>query len=178
LSSPLIWMDLEMTGLDPEKGVILEIATVVTEASLDVLAEGPNLSIRYPEDALRHMETWSRNQHQASGLLDRVSTSPYDCRRAEQETLSFLSRYCKKGESPLCGNTIWQDRRFLIKYMPELEGFLHYRNVDVSTLKELVWRWYPALPAYTKQKAHLAHSDILESISELRYYRKHVFVSR
>lgn len=177
MSIPLVWMDLEMTGLDPQKDVILEIATVVTEASLDVLAEGPNLPVHYPEDALRSMDAWSRNQHQSSGLLDRVRTSPYDCRKAEQETLSFLSRYCKKGESPLCGNTIWQDRRFLIQYMPELEGFLHYRNVDVSTLKELVLRWYPSLPAYAKKKAHLAHSDILESISELRYYREHVFRS-
>ena len=175
MNSPLVWMDLEMTGLDPGKGVILEIATVVTDASLEVLAEGPNLSIHYSEEVLRSMETWSRNQHQASGLLDRVRTSPYDCRRAEMESLSFLSRYCKQGESPLCGNTIWQDRRFLIKYMPELEGFLHYRNIDVSTLKELVLRWYPSLPAYIKKKAHLAHSDILESISELRYYREHVF---
>jgi oligoribonuclease len=178
LNSPLVWMDLEMTGLDPEVGVILEIATVVTDASLEVLAEGPNLPIHYPEEVLHSMETWSRNQHQASGLLDRVRTSPHDCRRAELETLSFLSRYCKQGESPLCGNTIWQDRRFVIKYMPELEAFLHYRNIDVSTLKELVLRWYPSLPAHVKKKAHLAHSDILESISELRYYREHVFRPR
>lgn len=177
MTSPLVWMDLEMTGLDPEKGVILEIATVVTDISLEVVAEGPNIPIRYPEEILAYIEPWSKNQHESSGLLDRVRKSPFDCRRAELDTLSFLARFCERGQSPLCGNSIWQDRRFLIKYMPELEGFLHYRNIDVSTLKELALRWYPALPPYTKKKAHLALSDIMESIGELRYYRKRLFIS-
>ena len=176
MSSHLIWVDLEMTGLDPEKGLILEIATLVTDSRLEVVAEGLNLTIHHPEKALHVMEPWSRSQHTASGLLDRVKTSPYDCRRAEQETLDFLSQYCNKGDSPLCGNTIWQDRRFLVKYMPELEAFLHYRNIDVSTIKELVLRWYPSIPPYTKTKAHLALSDIKESLNELKYYREKVFL--
>jgi oligoribonuclease len=176
LQSRLIWMDLEMTGLDPENGVILEIATVVTDERLEVVAEGPDITIHHPEEVLAHMEPWSRNQHESSGLLERVKNSPYDCRKAEQETLTFLSQYCRKGESPLCGNSIWQDRRFLIKYMPEIEAFLHYRIIDVSTVKELVLRWYPTLHPYSKKKAHLALSDVMESIGELKFYRDRVFL--
>jgi oligoribonuclease len=176
LQSRLIWMDLEMTGLDPEKGVILEVATVVTDERLEVVAQGPDITIHYPEEVLAHMEPWSRNQHESSGLLERVRNSPCDCRKAEQETLAFLSRYCKRGESPLCGNSVWQDRRFLIKYMPEIEAFLHYRIIDVSTVKELVLRWYPTLHPYPKKKAHLALSDIMESIGELKFYRDRVFL--
>lgn len=171
----LIWMDMEMTGLDHEKGVILEIATVVTDDALEVVAEGPNLAIHHPDEALRSMEAWSREHHQASGLLDRVKTSAVDNETAESMTLEFIARHCQEGKSPLCGNTIWQDRRFLIKYMPRLEAFLHYRLIDVSTIKELVRRWYPSLPPYSKKKTHLAKSDILESIDELRYYRRKVF---
>lgn len=171
----LIWMDMEMTGLDHEKGVILEIATVVTDDALEVVAEGPNLAIHHPDEALRSMEAWSREHHQASGLLDRVKTSAVDNETAESMTLEFIARHCEEGKSPLCGNTIWQDRRFLIKYMPRLEAFLHYRLIDVSTIKELVRRWYPSLPPYSKKKTHLAKSDILESIDELRYYRRKVF---
>jgi len=176
LPGDLIWIDLEMTGLDPEKAVILEIAAVVTDASLRVLAEGPDIAIHHPEKVLQSMESWSRQHHQSSGLLDRVRASSVDCREAEQEVLGFLSRHCKKGKSPLCGNSIWQDRRFLIKYMRELESFFHYRNIDVSSIKELAKRWYPSLPAYKKKKAHLALSDIRESINELKYYREKVFV--
>lgn len=176
MKSRLIWIDLEMTGLDPKKEVILEIATVVTDDKLEVVAEGPNIAINYPEKILQTMEEWSRTHHGESGLLDRVKESPYDRRSAEQETLEFLATHCKKGESPLCGNTIWQDRRFLIKHMPDLEGFFHYRNIDVSSIKELVRRWYPSLPPYKKQKTHLALSDIKESIGELRYYRQRVFI--
>jgi oligoribonuclease len=161
LNSRLIWIDLEMTGLDPEKEVILEIATVVTDDK---------------EKTIQTMEEWSRTHHGESGLLDRVKASPHDCRSAEQETLEFLASHCKKGASPLCGNTIWQDRRFLVKHMPRLEGFFHYRNIDVSSIKELVRRWYPSLPPYKKQKTHLALSDIKESIGELRYYRQKIFV--
>ena len=176
MSSNLIWIDLEMTGLDPGKMVILEIATIVTDYKLDIVAEGPNLVIKHSEEILNNMEEWSRVHHQSSGLLEQVKASRYDCRQVEQETLEFISAHCKRGESPLCGNTIWQDRRFLIKYMPDLEGFFHYRNIDVSSIKELVKRWYPSLSPYEKKQSHLARSDIMESINELKYYRKKVFL--
>ncbi len=174
----LVWIDLEMTGLNPETSVILEIAAMVTDGSLRTVAEGPNLAIHYSERILLGMESWSKTQHESSGLLERVRASSVNCRKAEEEMLGFLSKHCKKGESPLCGNSIWQDRRFLIKHMPKLEAFFHYRNIDVSSVKELVKRWYPALPAYKKKKAHLALSDIKESINELKYYREKVFRER
>ena len=177
MSRHLIWIDLEMSGLDPEKQVILEIASLVTDENLDIVAEGPNIAIHHPEETLHNMEDWSREHHGASGLLDRVKSSPMNCRQAEKETLEFLARHCKKEESPLCGNSIWQDRRFLVKYMPEIEAFLHYRNIDVSSIKELASMWYPSLPPFTKDTAHLAMSDILESIQELRHYRKKIFLS-
>ena len=176
MSGNLIWIDLEMTGLDPEKMVIIEIATVVTDNNLEVVAEGPNIAINYPNEILDSMEEWSMTQHKASGLLDQVRASPYDLWRAEQETLEFLSVHCNKGESPLCGNSIWQDRRFLKKYMPKLEELFHYRVIDVSSIKEIVIRWYPSIPPYQKKDAHLALSDILESIDELKYYRRMVFL--
>ena len=176
MSGPLIWIDLEMTGLNPETSVILEIAAVVTDGSLHRAAEGPDIAIHYPEKVLQDMESWSKRQHQSSGLLERVRASSLDCAAAEKQVLGFLSKQCKKGKSPLCGNSIWQDRRFLIKYMPKLEAFFHYRNIDVSSIKELVKRWYPSLPAYSKKKAHLALSDIKESINELKYYRENVFL--
>ncbi len=173
----LIWIDLEMTGLYPQTHVILEIASIVTDGHLNIIAEGPDIAINHPEHILSSMDEWSREQHQESGLLDRVKASSRDCRRAEEQTLDFVSRYCEKGKSPLCGNSVWQDRRFLIKYMPRLEAFLHYRNIDVSSVKELVRNWYPSLPPFKKQKAHLAMSDIEESIKELKYYREKVFVA-
>ena len=176
MNTNLIWIDLEMTGLDPETHVIVEIASIVTDGQLNIVDHGPDIAINHPEHILSSMEEWSREHHQASGLLDRVKASSRDCRRAEEETLDFVSRYCEKGKSPLCGNSVWQDRRFLIKYMPLLEAFLHYRNIDVSSVKELVKNWYPALPRLEKQKAHLAMSDIEESIKELKYYREKVFV--
>ena len=176
MGSNLIWIDLEMTGLDPEAMVILEIASIVTDADLNIIAEGPLLAINYPESILDNMEEWSRTHHQASGLLDRVRASAFDCSTAEQETLKFVSAHCEKGESPLCGNTIWQDRRFLVKHMPLLESFFHYRLIDVSSIKELVSRWYPDFPVYEKKKEHLALSDIRESIDELKYYREKIFV--
>jgi oligoribonuclease len=176
LSAKLVWIDLEMTGLDPEKDVILEIATIVTDGSLEIDSEGPNMAIHYPEEVLQGMDEWSRAHHQESGLTDRVRASTKDLEAAERMTLEFLAGRCQEGQSPLCGNSIWQDRRFLIKHMPRLEAFFHYRNIDVSSVKELVQRWYPDLPAYEKQKAHLALSDIKESINELGYYRKNVFV--
>jgi oligoribonuclease len=174
----LIWIDLEMTGLDPETHVILEIASIVTDGHLLIIAEGPDIAINHPEDILSSMDEWNREHHHASGLLDRVKASSFNCRRAEEETLDFVSRYCEKGTSPLCGNSVWQDRRFLIKYMPRLEAFFHYRNIDVSSVKELVRNWYPSLPQFKKQKAHLAMSDIEESIKELKYYRENVFVAK
>lgn len=176
MNNHLIWIDLEMTGLDPEKHVILEIATIVTDDNLELVAEGPSLAINHPEDVLFAMDDWSRDHHQASGLTDRVKASPYDCEGAERETLEFLSRHCQSGQSPLCGNSIWQDRRFLAKHMPELHDFFHYRMIDVSSIKELVRRWYPSFPPYEKQKAHLALMDIKESINELKYYRQSVFI--
>ena len=151
----LVWIDLEMSGLDPDKHVILEIATVITDNNLEIIAEGPSMAIGHPSEDLLAMEEWSKAHHQASGLLHRVRTSPYNCRSAEQKTLEILSHYCQKGSSPLCGNSVWQDRRFLARHMPTLNGFLHYRNIDVSSVKELVRRWYPSVPAYQKQKAHL-----------------------
>lgn len=176
MNNRLIWIDLEMTGLDPERDFILEIATVVTDDQLELVAEGPNMAVNQPDEVLLFMEEWSMIHHKESGLLDRVKSSSCDCRSAEQKTLEFLSPLCKKGESPLCGNSVGQDRQFLKKHMPTLESFFHYRNIDVSTIKELVRRWYPSLPLYKKQKTHLALSDIKESISELRYYRQKVFL--
>lgn len=175
MGSNLIWIDLEMTGLDPEKMVIIEIASIVTDDNLEIIAEGPNIAINYPEEVLNSMEEWSMTHHTASGLLDRVRASHHDCMQAEKETLEFIKLHCNKDESPLCGNSVWQDRRFLIKYMPELEGFFHYRIIDVSTIKELVRRWHPTLPPYEKNKDHLALGDIRESINELKYYRREVF---
>ncbi len=177
MTGKLVWIDLEMTGLEPERDVILEIATIVTDGFLEVEAEGPTTAIHYPEEVLQGMDAWSKAHHQESGLIDRVRASTHDLASAERMTLEFLAARCKQGESPLCGNSVWQDRRFLIAYMPRLEAFLHYRNIDVSSIKELVRRWYPSLPTYEKQKAHLALSDIKESINELRYYRENAFVS-
>ena len=176
LNGPLVWIDLEMTGLDPEKDLILEIAAVVTDQRLEIVAEGPDIAVNHPEESLAVMDHWNRSHHGASGLLDRVARSPYDCAAAEKKTLEFISGYCKKGESPLCGNSVWQDRRFLARHMPELEAFFHYRIIDVSSIKELVRRWYPWLPPFEKRKAHLALSDIKESIEELRFYRDRVFL--
>lgn len=174
----LVWIDLEMTGLDPEIHVIVEIASIVTDTELNIVEQGPDTAIFYPEEILAHMEPWSLEHHQASGLLDRIRNSSVSCEKAEKETIDFLSRYISKGKSPLCGNSIYQDRRFLVKHMPRLEAFFHYRNIDVSSIKELVKRWYPALHAFQKEKSHLALNDIKESIEELRYYRKNVFVHK
>ena len=171
----LIWLDLEMSGLEPDKHVILEIATIVTSGNLVILAEGPGIVIHHPQESLANMEEWSRTHHESSGLLKKVKSSSHDCGSAEAMTLEFLQKYAQKGKSPLCGNSIWQDRRFLSRHMPTLNDFFHYRNVDVSTIKELADRWYPALPKPRKRKEHLALSDIKESIAELRYYRQKVF---
>jgi len=169
-------MDLEMTGLDPERHTILEIATLITDNALAVVAEGPVFAIRHPQAVLGAMEEWSREHHAASGLTQRALTSTVSMTEAEARTLAFVKQYCPQRVSPLCGNSIWQDRRFLARYMPALEAYLHYRINDVSTIKELVRRWYPHGPQPPeKQHAHLALDDIRESITELRFYREHYF---
>jgi oligoribonuclease len=173
----LVWVDLEMTGLDPETCVIVEIATIVTDQDLAVVAEGPSLVIRPPDEALARMSAFVRDLHGKSGLLDRIQASTVTRADAERETLAFLERHAAKGTSPLCGNSVWKDRAFLEREMPEVVGFLHYRMIDVSTLKELVRRWYPApFHAPKKKEAHRALDDIRESIEELRWYRARVFV--
>jgi oligoribonuclease len=171
----LIWIDLEMTGLDTTRDAIIEIATIVTDKQLEILAEGPVLAIHQPNEVLEAMDEWNTRQHNASGLVERVRTSGIDAREAERQTLDFVSRYVEKGYSPMCGNSICQDRRFMARLMPELEAFFSYRNLDVSTLKELARRWAPAVASgFNKQGAHLALDDIRESIAELRYYREHI----
>jgi oligoribonuclease len=170
----LVWIDLEMTGLDPDRDSIIEIATLVTDENLDILAEGPVIAVHQPEDVLAGMDEWNRRQHGGSGLIARVRASTQDTRAAEQATLAFLKQWVGPRSSPMCGNSICQDRRFLARHMPELEAFFHYRNLDVSTLKELAQRWYPDIPKFAKEGAHLALADIRASIDELRYYRKKI----
>ena len=174
----LVWLDLEMTGLDPARCTILEIATIVTDAQLTILEEGPCLAIHQPPRVLARMEPWSRTQHAASGLTERVRASRVSMREAEAQTLRWLKRWSLPRTAPLCGNSIGHDRRFLVKYMPRLHAWFHYRNVDVSTIKELARRWYPAAwapPRYVAQ--HLALADIRDSIDELRAYRRRLFVA-
>lgn len=170
----LIWIDLEMTGLEPKTDVIIEIATIVTDSNLNVLAEGPSLAIHQPDAALDAMDEWCTNQHGKSGLTQRVKDSDISGSDAEQQTIAFLQQYVDKGCSPMCGNSIGQDRRFLNKYMPELEAFFHYRNLDVSSLKELARRWKPEVATGVQKKgSHLALDDIRDSIDELKHYREH-----
>ncbi|GAB4393156.1 MAG: oligoribonuclease [Gammaproteobacteria bacterium] len=171
----LIWIDLEMTGLDPAHDQIIEIATVITDAQLNVLAEGPVVAIYQPEAILNAMDEWNTKQHSKSGLIQRVRESKSNERAAELQTLEFLEHYVPAGKSPMAGNSICQDRRFLCRCMPELAAYFHYRNLDVSTLKELVLRWAPNIEkGVKKQSQHLALQDIHDSIAELRYYREHV----
>lgn len=168
----LIWIDLEMTGLDPASDQILEIATLVTDKQLNVLAEGPVVAVHQEEAVLAAMGEWCTRQHGQSGLTERVRRSAVSVAEAEAQTLAFLREYLAAGVSPMCGNSICQDRRFLVRHMPELERFFHYRNLDVSTLKELARRWAPAVAeSFQKKGTHLAHEDITESIRELRHYR-------
>lgn len=172
----LVWLDLEMTGLDPETCTIIEIATIVTDSQLKILAEGPSLAVHQSDEVLSAMDPWCVEQHGKSGLTQRVRESRVTMQEAQARTLEFLSAYCLQGKSPLCGNTIGQDRRFLVKYMPILHDFFHYRSIDVSTVKELVQRWYPESKyVYTKTKQHEALADIRESIAELQHYRRTVF---
>lgn len=169
----LIWIDLEMTGLDTDSDSILEIATIVTDKSLNILAEGPELAIRHDVVRLQAMDDWNRNQHTRSGLWDRVVASSTDLAAAEALTMEFLVQWVSAGKSPMCGNSICQDRRFLHRLMPRLEQFFHYRNLDVSTLKELARRWSPDIhKGFNKESSHTALSDVRDSIDELRYYRQ------
>jgi oligoribonuclease len=168
----LIWIDLEMTGLEPQIDQILEIATVVTNKNLEILAQGPVIAIQQSLSVMSAMDEWNTTHHGDSGLTQRVLNSKDSTRVAEQETVDFLAKYVAPGTSPMCGNSICQDRRFMARLMPELEAFFHYRNLDVSTLKELARLWKPEIvPGFTKKGAHLALDDILESIDELKYYR-------
>jgi oligoribonuclease len=175
----LIWIDLEMTGLSPDTDRIIEIATVITNTDLRVVAEGPVLAVHQSKAVMDAMDDWNQHHHGINGLIERVRVSPYDESTAEQVTLQFLAQYSERGYSPMCGNSICQDRRFLARYMPELEAFFHYRNLDVSTVKELARRWRPDLmDGLKKESSHKALDDIRDSISELQYYREHFIKTR
>ncbi|WP_263147263.1 oligoribonuclease [Pseudomonas sp. RIT-PI-AD] len=170
----LIWIDLEMTGLNPDRDLIIEMATVVTDSDLNILAEGPVIAVHQSEEALAGMDEWNTRQHGQSGLTQRVRDSRIDAAEAEAQTLAFLEQWVPAGKSPICGNSICQDRRFLFRHMPRLERYFHYRNLDVSTLKELAARWAPQVrDGFKKGSTHLALDDIRESIAELRHYREH-----
>lgn len=172
-SNHLVWIDLEMTGLNPDHDHIIEIATLVTDSDLRVVAEGPVFAIHQPDALLNGMDEWNTRQHNQSGLVQRVRESAVSEAMAEAETLAFLNQHLEPGQSPMCGNSIWQDRRFLTKYMPKLEQFFHYRMIDVSTLKELAKRWAPEVASgLQKESRHLAMDDIRDSINELIYYRQ------
>lgn len=172
----LIWMDLEMTGLYPDEDTIIEIATIVTDSQLNILAQGPVMAIQQPAAVMAAMDEWNTKQHGGSGLTERVLESTVTMREAERATLDFLAQWVPKGKSPICGNSIGQDRRFLVRYMPALEAYFHYRSIDVSTIKELTRRWQPELlDGVNKQGSHLALDDIKDSINELKYYRGKVF---
>ncbi|MGA9851690.1 MAG: oligoribonuclease [Gammaproteobacteria bacterium] len=174
----LVWLDLEMTGLDPDRDVIIEIATLVTDKQLSILAEGPVIAVHQNDAVLAAMGEWCTRQHGQSGLTRRVRESIVTETQAEYATLAFLRQYLPPNTSPMCGNSICQDRRFLVRYMPELEKFFHYRNMDVSTLKELAKRWAPNIVGgFTKESTHLALEDIRDSVTELKYYRERLFRS-
>ncbi len=174
----LVWIDLEMTGLDPKVCTVLEIGVVITDNELEVVAEGPVIAIHHSEKVLGSMESWSKHHHRKSGLTEECRKSKITMKKAEEKVLAFVKAHCKERTAPLCGNTIWQDRRFLVKYMPRLESYLHYRTIDVSSVKELVMRWYPTdhkMPRL-KDQTHRVMNDIRESIEELQFYRRKVFV--
>ena len=177
LRDRLVWMDLEMTGLDPDSESIIEIATIVTEGDLEMVAEGPSLAISAPEELIAGMDEWNTTHHTANGLIERVRTEGVSMAEAEQRTLEFLREHCEPGRLPLCGSSIHHDRRFLRRYMPELNEFFHYRNVDVSSIKEVVRRWHPRSPRFRKNSGHRALDDVRGSIEELAHYREHDFGS-
>ena len=176
-TSALVWLDMEMTGLDPDTNHILEVATIITDGDLNVLEEGPHIVVHQPEDILSEMDEWCTNCHTKNGLLEQVRASQVSVEQAEAETLAFIRKYCKAKEAPLCGNSIEQDRRFIVKYMPKLDEYLHYRHVNVSSVKEMVQRWYSDDPKkdFEKKETHLALADIRESIAELKHYRENFF---
>lgn len=169
-NSNLVWIDLEMTGLDPFINRVLEVATIVTTSQLDILAEGPVIAIHQPEEVLNAMDPWNTEQHRQSGLSELSRKSAYTCRQAEVETLNFIRQWVEHRVSPMCGNSVWHDRRFLARFMPELEHYFHHRNIDVSTIKELAKRWAPDLAVFSKGSQHRAYDDIKESIAELKHY--------
>ncbi len=171
----MVWIDMEMTGLDPEKERILEIATIVTDGNLNILGEGPDIVIHQPASVLRSMDEWNQKHHAKSGLVEAVKKSAVTEAEAEAKTLKFIEGFCKPKKAPLCGNSVHQDRRFLSKYMPKIDDYLHYRHVDVSSLKALIARWYPKDKQPTKSKGHRALSDIRESIAELKFYKDRYF---
>lgn len=176
-SQRMVWVDLEMTGLDPSSSTIVEIATIITESDLSIVAEGPDLVIHQSEDVLAQMNDFVRDMHTRSGLLERIRASAITMEDAAAQTLAFVSQHCALNTAPLCGNSVWKDRAFLERYMPELIRFLHYRIVDVSSIKELARRWYPAdMQAPKKKENHRALVDVRESIEELLFYRKTLFV--
>jgi oligoribonuclease len=173
----LVWIDLEMTGLNPERERVLEVATIITNSELDILAEGPVIVIHQPKEVLASMDSWNTEHHRQSGLFELSCKSTYDCRQAELETLDFIRSWVEPQISPMCGNSIGHDRLFLARYMPDLENYFHYRNIDVSTVKELAKRWAPSLEYCIKEGRHRAYDDIYESIAELKHYRAY-FIKR
>ena len=173
--SRLVWIDLEMTGLDPDENTIIEIATIVTESDLSIVAEGPSFAVDVGKEELAKMDNWNVKHHTENGLLDRIQSDGVSMENAERQTLEFLKEHCSLGQSPLCGNTIGQDRRFLRRYMPELHDFFHYRSVDVTSIKILARSWYPEVGKWRKNSGHRALDDIRGSIEELSYYRDKLF---
>lgn len=174
-SENLVWIDLEMTGLDPQTDVILEIATIITDKDLNVIEEGPNLIIHQPNEYLERMSDEVKELLAPHGLLDEVRQSRITLHEAEEQTLEVIKKYCPENEVPLCGNSVWVDRNYLRRYMPKIDKYLHYRNIDVTTIKELAFRWYPDLQEFEKKDTHRALDDIRESIAELQYYRERIF---
>jgi oligoribonuclease len=174
-NSNIVWMDLEMTGLDPLQDEIIEVATLITDKELNIIAEGPEIVINQPESRFAKMDDWNQNQHTKSGLWEKVLASKVTAEQAEKETLEFIKKYTNPRKAPLAGNSIWQDRRFITIHMKSLDQYLHYRMIDVSTIKELGTRWYSDLQSYQKKGSHRAMDDIRESIGELQHFRKQLF---